>query len=172
MRVQCSTCLELLTPEDDLTCTPCGHVFHLACVIQWFENKKGTCSNIENMSLLMQLKFGSDLCTTNRHDVDVCFRQNCPQCRHTANERTLRKIFLADTEDQSGGVDAGTLQAQLDSAQFQVIALLSVSSNSATDQCQYRRIPEKTFTFITFNRAILGSPALVTIVTAGPDEGE
>jgi len=84
MRVQCSTCLELLTPEDDLTCTPCGHVFHLACVVQWFENKK-----------------------------------NCPQCRHTANERTLRKIFLADTEDQSGGVDAGTLQAQLDSAQFQ-----------------------------------------------------
>ena len=40
MRVQCSTCLELLTPSDDLTCTPCGHVFHMACVIQWFENKK------------------------------------------------------------------------------------------------------------------------------------
>ena len=34
MRVQCSTCLELLTPGDDLTCTPCGHVFHLACVVQ------------------------------------------------------------------------------------------------------------------------------------------
>ena len=40
MRVQCSTCLELLTPSDDLTCTPCGHVFHMACVVQWFENKK------------------------------------------------------------------------------------------------------------------------------------
>ena len=38
--MQCSTCLELLTPSDDLTCTPCGHVFHMACVIQWFENKK------------------------------------------------------------------------------------------------------------------------------------
>ena len=40
MRVQCSTCLELLAPGDDLTCTPCGHVFHMACVIQWFETKK------------------------------------------------------------------------------------------------------------------------------------
>ena len=40
MRVQCSTCLELLTPGDDLTCTPCGHVFHMACVVQWFETKK------------------------------------------------------------------------------------------------------------------------------------
>jgi len=40
MRVQCSTCLELLAPGDDLTCTPCGHVFHMACVLQWFETKK------------------------------------------------------------------------------------------------------------------------------------
>ena len=40
MRVQCSTCLELLAPGDDLTSTPCGHVFHVTCVIQWFETKK------------------------------------------------------------------------------------------------------------------------------------
>ena len=40
MRVQCSTCLELLAPGDDLTSTPCGHVFHVTCVVQWFETKK------------------------------------------------------------------------------------------------------------------------------------
>jgi len=84
MRVQCSTCLELLSPGDDLTCTPCGHVFHLACVVQWFENKK-----------------------------------NCPQCRHSANERTLRKIYLAEV-DGDDTVDADSLQNQLDSAQFQL----------------------------------------------------
>lgn len=84
MRVQCSTCLELLTPGDDLTCTPCGHVFHLACVVQWFENKK-----------------------------------NCPQCRHTANERTLRKIYLAETDGETKE-DADTLQNKLDNVQFQV----------------------------------------------------
>ena len=40
MKVQCSTCLELLIPGDDLTSTPCGHVFHLACVLQWLETKQ------------------------------------------------------------------------------------------------------------------------------------
>ena len=83
--MQCSTCLELLTPADDLTCTPCGHVFHLACVVQWFENKK-----------------------------------NCPQCRHSANERTLRKIYLAETDGGETQQDPNTLQNQLDNVQFQL----------------------------------------------------
>jgi len=84
MRVQCSTCLELLTPGDDLTSTPCGHVFHMACVIQWFETKK-----------------------------------NCPQCRHSANERTLRKIYLAEVDGEATE-DADSIQIKLESAQFQL----------------------------------------------------
>ena len=84
MRIQCSTCLELLTPGDDLTSTPCGHVFHLACVVQWFETKK-----------------------------------NCPQCRHSANERTLRKIFLAETDGDSAE-DPNALQNRLENVQFQL----------------------------------------------------
>ena len=83
MRVQCSTCLELLTPGDDLTSTPCGHVFHMACVVQWFETKK-----------------------------------NCPQCRHSANERNLRKIYLAETDGEPE-IDADSLQNHLDSAKLQ-----------------------------------------------------
>jgi len=86
MRVQCSTCLELLTPGDDLTCTPCGHVFHNHCVLQWFETKK-----------------------------------NCPQCRHVAQERTLRRIFLAETDiPEEQRVDTDVLSNQLDSLKFQL----------------------------------------------------
>ena len=55
MRVQCSTCLELLTPSDDLTCTPCGHVFHMACVVQWFENKKN-CPQVTNIIIILIIK--------------------------------------------------------------------------------------------------------------------
>eukprot|EP00092_Neocalanus_flemingeri_P026890 GFUD01029146.1.p1 GENE.GFUD01029146.1~~GFUD01029146.1.p1 ORF type:complete len:335 (+),score=108.53 GFUD01029146.1:75-1079(+) len=40
MLVECSNCLEVLNPGDDLTSTPCGHVFHMACVVQWFTIKK------------------------------------------------------------------------------------------------------------------------------------
>jgi len=84
MRVNCSTCLELLTPADSLVCTPCGHVFHVQCVLQWFESKK-----------------------------------NCPQCRHAANEKNIRKIYLsgADAGDQ---VSADDLQNKLDNAQLKV----------------------------------------------------
>jgi len=83
MRVQCSTCLELLTPGDDLACTPCGHVFHYTCVLQWFETGK----------------------------------PNCPQCRAKANQNTLRRVYLAET-DGDDEVDASTLQNKLDGAQF------------------------------------------------------
>ena len=66
-----------------MTCTPCGHVFHLHCVIQWFENKK-----------------------------------NCPQCRHVANEKTLRKIYLSETDGEQ--VSSDDLQNQLESVQLQL----------------------------------------------------
>ena len=37
--INCSTCLELISPSDDLSSTPCGHLFHTACILQWFESK-------------------------------------------------------------------------------------------------------------------------------------
>jgi len=40
MNVNCSTCLELLGAGDDLSCPPCGHVFHTACIEQCIENTK------------------------------------------------------------------------------------------------------------------------------------
>ena len=43
MNVNCSTCLELLTPSDDLSSAPCGHTFHSYCIIQWFETGKSNC---------------------------------------------------------------------------------------------------------------------------------
>jgi len=68
-------------------CTPCGHVFHMQCVLQWFESKK-----------------------------------NCPQCRHTANEKNIRKVFLSEVD---GGEEENSdvLQNKLDAAQFKVRSL-------------------------------------------------
>jgi len=40
MNVNCSTCLELLTPSDDLSCPPCGHTFHTQCIEQCLESTK------------------------------------------------------------------------------------------------------------------------------------
>ena len=72
MRVQCPTCLEEFTPEDDLQCPPCGHVFHRHCVQEWFDHKRA---------------FGD--------------RPDCPQCRKVTNVNKLMKIYLAEAECDS-----------------------------------------------------------------------
>ena len=43
MRVSCTTCLELLTPSAEISCAPCGHVFHMPCILQWLETGKANC---------------------------------------------------------------------------------------------------------------------------------
>ena len=69
MRVQCPTCLEVFTPEDDLQCPPCGHVFHGACIRQWLRSKQGSHT-------------GPD----------------CPQCRKPTDLKSLMKIYLAEAD--------------------------------------------------------------------------
>ena len=34
MNIACSTCMEPFTTKCDVSSTPCGHVFHSACIIQ------------------------------------------------------------------------------------------------------------------------------------------
>ncbi|TGZ32108.1 TRAF-interacting protein [Temnothorax longispinosus] len=42
MNILCAICNDLLVPSDDVFRTPCGHVFHFACLTQWLERSK-TC---------------------------------------------------------------------------------------------------------------------------------
>lgn len=37
MNIICVICSDLLVPSDDVFYTPCGHIFHFACVTQWLE---------------------------------------------------------------------------------------------------------------------------------------
>ena len=64
MRLQCPTCLELFTPEDDLQCPPCGHVFHRHCIHEWFNYKRASGD-----------------------------REDCPQCRTVTKIQKLRRIY-------------------------------------------------------------------------------
>ena len=72
MRVHCPTCLELFTPEEDIRCSPCGHVFHYECIQKWLRNKRGSAA-------------GPD----------------CPQCRKPADLNSLMKIYLAEADIDS-----------------------------------------------------------------------
>ncbi|XP_024891633.1 E3 ubiquitin-protein ligase COP1-like [Temnothorax curvispinosus] len=42
MNIVCVICSDLLAPSDDVFHTPCGHIFHFACLIQWLKRSK-TC---------------------------------------------------------------------------------------------------------------------------------
>ena len=69
MRLQCPTCLELFTPEDDLQCPPCGHVFHRHCIHEWFNYKRASGD-----------------------------KEDCPQCRTVTKIQKLRRIYPTEAE--------------------------------------------------------------------------
>ena len=56
MNVNCSTCLELLTPSADLSSAPCGHIFHSHCIIQWLETGKSNCPQCRAKCVEKQLR--------------------------------------------------------------------------------------------------------------------
>ena len=91
MRVQCPTCLEEFTPEDDLQCPPCGHVFHRHCVQEWFDHKRA----------------GGD-------------RPDCPQCRKVTNVNKLMKIYLAEVECDSQEERERNFQRQIEDIKYKL----------------------------------------------------
>jgi len=56
MNVNCSTCLELLTPSAELSSAPCGHVFHATCILQWLETGKNNCPQCRTKCTSKQLR--------------------------------------------------------------------------------------------------------------------
>jgi len=46
-------------------------------------------------------------------------KKNCPQCRHRANENSLRRVYLSETDGDTT-VDSDNLQNMLDSAKFTI----------------------------------------------------
>jgi len=56
MNVNCSTCLDLLTPSCELSSAPCGHVFHSNCIATWLETGKGTCPQCRSKCTNKQLR--------------------------------------------------------------------------------------------------------------------
>ncbi|KAG7202964.1 hypothetical protein KM043_010101 [Ampulex compressa] len=40
MNIVCVICSDLFIPSDDIFYTPCGHIFHFACLTQWLERSK------------------------------------------------------------------------------------------------------------------------------------
>jgi len=56
MNVNCSTCLELLTPSCELSSAPCGHVFHSNCIATWLETGKESCPQCRTKCRFNQLR--------------------------------------------------------------------------------------------------------------------
>ncbi|TGZ48023.1 hypothetical protein DBV15_05766, partial [Temnothorax longispinosus] len=50
MSIVCVICSDLLAPSDDVFHTPCGHIFHFTCLIQWLERSK-TCPQCRDRTI-------------------------------------------------------------------------------------------------------------------------
>ena len=91
MRLQCPTCLELFTPEDDLQCPPCGHVFHRHCIHEWFNCKRASGD-----------------------------REDCPQCRRVTKIQKLRRIYPTEAYVESQENSDEDLHIQIEEIQNQL----------------------------------------------------
>ena len=43
MNVTCPICFELFTSTNDISATPCGHVFHTECIKNWLQTAQNQC---------------------------------------------------------------------------------------------------------------------------------
>ena len=115
MWVQCPTCLEVFTPEDDLQCPPCGHVFHGACIRQWLRSKRGSHT-------------GPD----------------CPQCRKPTDLKSLMKIYLAEADGGDSLEErVKTLQRQIEEIHNK-LEIKEGENNSLSDRLEeFERAKER-----------------------------
>ena len=56
MNVSCSTCLELISPSDDLSVAPCGHAFHSPCIAKWLQTGRANCPQCRKRCTAAQLR--------------------------------------------------------------------------------------------------------------------
>jgi len=97
LRGSCTICTDFFDSSSEISATPCGHIFHAACINQWFITSKFKTNG------------------------------TCPQCRSKFPIKNLiKKLFINIQEhngddDGDGGVDTGALKNKLNES----LALLS-----------------------------------------------
>ena len=110
MHVNCSTCLELLSPSADLSSAPCGHVFHTTCILQWLETGKNNCPQCrtkcrENQLRRIYFTEGVDVAS----DIDANYLQQqldsmTFQLRCAKSEKEKLQESLNDTSAKNIGL--------------------------------------------------------------------
>ena len=110
MHVNCSTCLELLSPSADLSSAPCGHVFHTTCILQWLETGKNNCPQCrtkcrENQLRRIYFTEGVDVAS----DIDANYLQQqldsmTFQLRCAKSEKEKLQESLNDTSTKNIGL--------------------------------------------------------------------
>ena len=106
MNVNCSICVELLTPSADMTSVACGHVFHTHCILQWFESKKDCpqCRQKCRENQLRRIFF--------TEGVDTSMSQADPACLQDKIDSLGFNLRLAEGEKKKLAEEKDALEAK------------------------------------------------------------
>ena len=121
MNVNCSTCLELLSPSDDLSSAPCGHIFHSG-----IKCSKEECSGIHNW---LKLSNQCPICRKEypSKELEQDSNQGSPD-EESELERIVRPIMLPSLGELQGMVRQ--IIDEREEADLQLAILESMSAES------------------------------------------
>lgn len=97
MIVHCPICSEILLPSDVLYSTPCGHIFHDACLSRWI-SKWADC----DFHFLCLFLSTTQIPSNFDPKIFSPFASNttCPQCRQECSSSTNHRIYLPEVNFQ------------------------------------------------------------------------
>eukprot|EP00095_Tigriopus_kingsejongensis_P004617 maker-scaffold559_size137194-snap-gene-0.23 protein:Tk04617 transcript:maker-scaffold559_size137194-snap-gene-0.23-mRNA-1 annotation:"traf-interacting protein" len=108
MQVHCSTCLEPLSPSDELSSTPCGHVFHYTCILRWLATGgKASCPQCRSKCREAELRR-----IYMAEGADLSMSQADPRSLQSKIDSLTFQVRCADTEKKKAVEERENLKAK------------------------------------------------------------
>ncbi|XP_053675506.1 E3 ubiquitin-protein ligase TRAIP [Anopheles nili] len=104
MNLLCPICSDMFVPSDDVNITPCGHMFHHMCLLQWLERSKSCpqCRNRCTEPRLVKVYFNVTTNLDASEDSATLLQKLDNQTLKIREQEKLLKDFEAKTTEHKG----------------------------------------------------------------------
>lgn len=104
--------------STDICCTPCGHLFHKKCLMDWFQTEqyvfilRNHCCIILRKILLFAIKFALIFYSDTSGLEGNAEKGTCPACRSNVNIRDLYPIYFPTNSSSQSSLTQNTSSNQ------------------------------------------------------------